>query len=500
MDDCLLASERVNECASRCSRGAAPRADGLGPARAARLPAQPRRSARAAAPASCRSGSSRRPGKLDTDALIDAVDVRRPVLDAAGAARRDHHRRRDRAPLRRAAAARAARRPRVPDLAPRRSSRPTRRWPSSSTRVAAEYARCAATSASSTCTAASARSGCRSPPARARSSASRSSSRRWPTRSRTRASTTSSTRASTPATSASRCATWSSRPAGPDVAVVDPPRAGLSQKVVRRIIEAAPSRIVYVSCNPTTLAPNAAQIVEAGYRLVKVRPVDMFPQTPHIECVALLERDVDCLLGRQRGDAGVGFVAIVGPRRVAATKPSLWRGFRHTRRARIDACDEPADRGSVPSRRSPRADACDEPLAIGRPRRRTAARAASSATKSVAVLRIVARTRGRDRRVRRSAHQSARNVAAARPARTRATECTQPRRAAPTAQQLTFADGDLGGAGQRLVPQPGERGGDGARRPSGSTAIPQCEARISTNSSAAGSRHARQSTMPSVRE
>ncbi len=76
----------------------------------------------------------------------------------------------------------------------------------------------------------------------------------------------------------------------PDVLVVDPPRAGLSQKVVRRIIEAAPRRIVYVSCNPTTLAPNAAQLVEAGYVLRRVRPVDMFPQTPHIECVAVLER------------------------------------------------------------------------------------------------------------------------------------------------------------------------------------------------------------------
>jgi 23S rRNA (uracil1939-C5)-methyltransferase len=76
----------------------------------------------------------------------------------------------------------------------------------------------------------------------------------------------------------------------PDVAVVDPPRAGLSQKVVRRIVEARPSRVVYVSCNPTTLAPNAAQMAEAGYRLTRVRPVDLFPQTPHIECVALLER------------------------------------------------------------------------------------------------------------------------------------------------------------------------------------------------------------------
>ena len=76
----------------------------------------------------------------------------------------------------------------------------------------------------------------------------------------------------------------------PDVVIVDPPRAGLSQKIVRRLIETSARRIVYVSCNPTTLAPNAAQLVAAGYKLTRVRPVDMFPQTPHIECVALLER------------------------------------------------------------------------------------------------------------------------------------------------------------------------------------------------------------------
>jgi 23S rRNA (uracil1939-C5)-methyltransferase len=75
-----------------------------------------------------------------------------------------------------------------------------------------------------------------------------------------------------------------------DVVVVDPPRAGLSQKVVRRVLEAEAPRIVYVSCNPTTLAPNARQMADAGYELKTVRPVDMFPQTPHIECVALLER------------------------------------------------------------------------------------------------------------------------------------------------------------------------------------------------------------------
>jgi 23S rRNA (uracil1939-C5)-methyltransferase len=76
----------------------------------------------------------------------------------------------------------------------------------------------------------------------------------------------------------------------PDVAVVDPPRAGLSKKVTRRVIECEPGRIVYVSCNPTTLAPNAGQLTAAGYRLRRVKPVDMFPQTPHVECVALLEK------------------------------------------------------------------------------------------------------------------------------------------------------------------------------------------------------------------
>jgi 23S rRNA (uracil1939-C5)-methyltransferase len=75
----------------------------------------------------------------------------------------------------------------------------------------------------------------------------------------------------------------------PDVVVVDPPRAGLSQKVVRRVMEAGPARIVYVSCNPDTLAPNLKQMAESGYQLRRVRPVDMFPHTPHIESVAVLD-------------------------------------------------------------------------------------------------------------------------------------------------------------------------------------------------------------------
>jgi len=75
----------------------------------------------------------------------------------------------------------------------------------------------------------------------------------------------------------------------PDLVIVDPPRAGLGAKVVRRVIECEAARIVYVSCNPTTLAPDAAQFAEAGYRLTRITPVDMFPQTPHIEAVAVLE-------------------------------------------------------------------------------------------------------------------------------------------------------------------------------------------------------------------
>src|SRR4029079_13133903 len=63
----------------------------------------------------------------------------------------------------------------------------------------------------------------------------------------------------------------------PSVVFVDPPRAGLSPKAVRRVVELAPERLVYVSCNPTTLAPNAAQLAEGGYRLECVQPVDMFP-------------------------------------------------------------------------------------------------------------------------------------------------------------------------------------------------------------------------------
>ena len=76
----------------------------------------------------------------------------------------------------------------------------------------------------------------------------------------------------------------------PDVVVVDPPRAGLHPRVVARIAELTPRRVVYVSCNPATLARDLKDFAPLGYRLVEVRPFDMFPHTPHIECVSQLER------------------------------------------------------------------------------------------------------------------------------------------------------------------------------------------------------------------
>jgi 23S rRNA (uracil1939-C5)-methyltransferase len=73
--------------------------------------------------------------------------------------------------------------------------------------------------------------------------------------------------------------------------VVDPPRAGLSGKAVRRIGRLEPKRLVYVSCNPTTLAGNVKELrADWGFELERVTPVDMFPHTPHVEAVALLTR------------------------------------------------------------------------------------------------------------------------------------------------------------------------------------------------------------------
>ncbi|MBA2423925.1 MAG: 23S rRNA (uracil(1939)-C(5))-methyltransferase RlmD [Actinobacteria bacterium] len=77
----------------------------------------------------------------------------------------------------------------------------------------------------------------------------------------------------------------------PDIVVVDPPRAGLAGKALRRMGELGAARLVYVSCNPTTLASDLKVLREEyGYELVRCRPVDMFPHTPHVESVSLLEK------------------------------------------------------------------------------------------------------------------------------------------------------------------------------------------------------------------
>ena len=68
--------------------------------------------------------------------------------------------------------------------------------------------------------------------------------------------------------------------------LVDPPRAGLSPRALDALLRIAPERILYISCNPATLARDAAQISK-HYRLEALQAVDLFPHTPHLECVSL---------------------------------------------------------------------------------------------------------------------------------------------------------------------------------------------------------------------
>ena len=245
VEDCLLPSERGNEARrARARRGRASRA--WAPTTAARRPA-------CCATSSIREG--RRTGELQVRLVVsqDARDRRRLLRRRRSQAesllvtrietrRRDDRRRPDRAPHRqRRDDRRGARRPALPALRPRRSSRRTPRWPSGSTRSPREFAGAAGL-------------GARLRPVlrhrhdrpvarRPRRRGLGPRDRRGGDRRRDRATprpTRSPTPASSPATCGWRCATSSSSAGRPDVIVVDPPRAGLSQKVVRRIIEAAP--------------------------------------------------------------------------------------------------------------------------------------------------------------------------------------------------------------------------------------------------------------------
>jgi len=77
----------------------------------------------------------------------------------------------------------------------------------------------------------------------------------------------------------------------PDVVIIDPPRKGSDEKTLSAIASACPERIVYVSCNPATLARDAKFLISNGYTLTCAIPVDMFPNTEHIETIAKFERN-----------------------------------------------------------------------------------------------------------------------------------------------------------------------------------------------------------------
>jgi 23S rRNA (uracil1939-C5)-methyltransferase len=79
-------------------------------------------------------------------------------------------------------------------------------------------------------------------------------------------------------------------PRKPAAVVVDPPRAGLGKQVIRELLDREPARIVYVSCDPATLARDARMLADGGYAFERVTPIDMFPQTYHIETVSVWRR------------------------------------------------------------------------------------------------------------------------------------------------------------------------------------------------------------------
>ena len=83
---------------------------------------------------------------------------------------------------------------------------------------------------------------------------------------------------------------WVTAGIKPTVIFVDPPRKGLTDSFIRTSASVEPEKIVYISCNVATMARDVKLYEELGYRLTKVQPTDLFPNTHHVECVGLLTR------------------------------------------------------------------------------------------------------------------------------------------------------------------------------------------------------------------
>ena len=78
----------------------------------------------------------------------------------------------------------------------------------------------------------------------------------------------------------------------PDLIILDPPREGIHPKAIGKLIDFAPEVFVYVSCNPVTLVRDLKEFMERGYSIKKVKCMDMFPKTVHVECIALIQREI----------------------------------------------------------------------------------------------------------------------------------------------------------------------------------------------------------------
>jgi 23S rRNA (uracil1939-C5)-methyltransferase len=82
----------------------------------------------------------------------------------------------------------------------------------------------------------------------------------------------------------------STRSPSPTTLIVDPPRTGISAEAIQPILNLRASRLVYVSCDPATMARDARRLIDGGYRLASLRSFDLFPNTPHIESLGVFER------------------------------------------------------------------------------------------------------------------------------------------------------------------------------------------------------------------